>query len=131
MLSSVLCLATVIFFEARSESVVAQEAVASVVLNRVEDPRYPNTVCGVVFEPTQLSFTHDGLSDNMFDHEDQPERVAILDSLKLAVTMLETGPLLTSTHYHTTVVSPSWGDIYDLDGLVGNHLFYTNSTPYR
>ena len=40
------CLSTAIYFEARGESYRGQVAVAQVVLNRVDDRRYPNTICG-------------------------------------------------------------------------------------
>ena len=42
------CLAENIYFEARNQSIPGQIAVALVVLNRVEHPNFPNTVCGVV-----------------------------------------------------------------------------------
>ena len=51
---SVVCLAKNAYFEARNQSVLSQIAVSQVVMNRVESPDYPNTVCGVVYE-AQLS----------------------------------------------------------------------------
>ena len=44
------CLAQNIYFEAKSEPLAGQYAVADVVLNRVNDTRYPNTICEVVRE---------------------------------------------------------------------------------
>ena len=44
------CLAQNIYFEAKSEPLAGQYAVADVVLNRVQDTRYPNTICEVVRE---------------------------------------------------------------------------------
>ena len=44
------CLANGIYFEARSESVRGQAAVAQVILNRVRNPTYPNSICGVVYQ---------------------------------------------------------------------------------
>ena len=50
------CLALAIYFEARSEPVVGQLAVAQVVLNRVVDERHPDNICDVVMEgPVHLS----------------------------------------------------------------------------
>ena len=54
--AAALCLSSVIHHEARGEPREGQIAVASVVLNRVEDPRFPNTVCGVVKQPKQFSW---------------------------------------------------------------------------
>jgi len=42
------CLAQNIFYEARNEDIQGQFAVASVTLNRAQDPRYPSTICDVV-----------------------------------------------------------------------------------
>ena len=56
MLSTITCLAVAIYFEARSEPIAGQLAVAQVVLNRVADERYPDTVCEVIMEgPTYPS----------------------------------------------------------------------------
>jgi spore germination cell wall hydrolase CwlJ-like protein len=42
------CLAENIYYEARNEEIRGQFAVASVTLNRANDPRFPSTVCEVV-----------------------------------------------------------------------------------
>ena len=42
------CLAENIYYEARNEDIKGQFAVASVTLNRANDARFPNTICGVV-----------------------------------------------------------------------------------
>jgi spore germination cell wall hydrolase CwlJ-like protein len=63
---AVRCLATAIYFEAALESERGQRAVAQVVLNRVKDPNFPNSVCQVVYQGwerqtgCQFSFTCDG-----------------------------------------------------------------------
>ena len=67
------CLATAIYFEARGESYRGQVAVAQVVLNRVKDHRYPDTICGVVFQnqsrrnSCQFSFACDGIPETIND----------------------------------------------------------------
>ncbi len=47
-------LANAIYFEARGEDLRGQAAVAQVVLNRVRDPAYPKTICGVVYQNEHL-----------------------------------------------------------------------------
>ena len=47
-----MCLARNIFFESRGEPRPGKVAVGVVTLNRVEDPRFPDTVCGVVKQKT-------------------------------------------------------------------------------
>lgn len=54
--AAILCLSSVIHHEARGEPFDGKVAVASVVLNRVDDPRFPDTVCEVVKQPKQFSW---------------------------------------------------------------------------
>lgn len=126
------CLAVAIFFEARGEPVVAKEAVANVIINRVEDRRYPNSVCAVVNEHKAFSYTHDGLSDDPTRHTGHQDKIAWVESQEVAKEALSGNLLgITSTHYHATNVLPFWSKHYSLDARIGNHLFYTNDTPYK
>ncbi|WP_158044475.1 cell wall hydrolase [Skermanella pratensis] len=52
-----LCLARNIYFEARGESSRGQYAVAAVTLNRVREKRWPDGICGVVYQSKQFSWT--------------------------------------------------------------------------
>ena len=126
------CLAVAIFFEARAEPIEGMEAVANVIINRVEDSRYPDTVCDVVWEPKQFSWTHDGLTDDPEAHTGHQDKLAWVTSQQVAEEALR-GDLMgiTSTHYHAEYVLPFWADTYSKDGKVGNHVFYTNNTEYR
>ena len=60
------CLAEAIYFEARGEGVEGQFAVAEVILNRVDSPKFPNSICKVVRQGTgrkhacQFSYNCDG-----------------------------------------------------------------------
>ena len=53
-------LAKVIYAEARGESYMGQVAIAAVVLNRVEDSRFPNTIAGVIYQPWAFTAVNDG-----------------------------------------------------------------------
>jgi spore germination cell wall hydrolase CwlJ-like protein len=121
------CLAEALYFEARGESLKGQFAVAEVILNRVEAPTYPGTVCGVVRQGTgkrgacQFSYTCDG----------RPEVVADTASWnragKIARLMLDGNdrPLTGgATHFHTAAVRPVWARIFDQTARIGAHLFY-------
>ena len=126
------CLAVAIFFETRGEPYQGKEAVANVIINRVEDSRYPNDVCSVVWEPKAFSYTHDGLHDDPKRHTGYQDKIAWVDSQEVAKEALQGNTLgMTSTHYHAKNVLPFWANHYSLDGQVGNHLFYTNETPYK
>lgn len=120
------CLVLAIYFEARGEPEDGQVAVAEVVMNRVEDPRYPNTICGVVNQPQQFSFMSDGKSEVMLNSVAKEKATTIANKV---ISGYRLG--ITSTHYHTVDVNPKWAKKMELDGIIGRHLFYTNETIYR
>lgn len=119
------CLAQVLYHEARGESLQGQLAVAEVVLNRVDDPAFPNTVCGVVHQSNgrgcQFSWTCDGRSDRIGNAE------AYGEVAKVARAMLDGAPRpLTegATYFHTPAVRPAWSRRFTKTARVGNHIFY-------
>jgi hypothetical protein len=122
------CLATAIYFEARGEAYRGQVAVAQVVLNRVKDHRYPETICGVVFQnqnrrnSCQFSFACDGIPETITERQpwDQAEEIASkVVSGELYLT--EVGD---STHYHATYVRPAWAPRMTKVTQIGLHVFY-------
>ncbi len=125
------CLARAIYFEARSESELGQIAVAKVVLNRVKDPEYPNTICGVVYQGSgrrnscQFSFACDGLPDDVKSASAwaQAKRLAkktIAGDAKVAA-------LTTATNYHADYVKPKWAKSMKRLVKIGRHIFYEDS----
>lgn len=117
------CMAKNIYFEARNESVHGQIAIALVTLQRVKDPRYPNTVCGVVYDNKQFSWYWDGLSDRIRNYTSYEEIVL------LASHMLDTDTAMAdftygSTHYHADYVDPYWNEYMVYRTTVDTHLFY-------
>jgi spore germination cell wall hydrolase CwlJ-like protein len=124
---AITCLAQAIYYEARGETLEGQRAVGNVVLNRVSDPRYPKTVCAVVFQNEharhrcQFSFACDGLSDH------PPNSRSWRHARKLATKMLtskrrdDTG---NATHYHANYVQPHWASELQPTVDIGHHLFY-------
>lgn len=125
------CLTEALYFEARGESLKGQFAVAEVILNRVDSPDYPDSICGVVNQGTgrkyacQFSYTCDGLSDKVHDRRSWSKLG------RIAEVMIEDGPReLTggATHYHTTAVNPSWAGRIPRTAAIGAHLFYREAT---
>ncbi len=122
------CLATAIYFEARGESYRGQVGVAQVVLNRVRDHRYPDTVCAVVFQnqhrrnACQFSFACDGIPDTVNDRRSwaQAEEIA----KKVTSGELYLPEVGTATHYHATYVRPGWARRMDRVTQIGLHVFY-------
>lgn len=122
------CLAIAIFFEARDQNIEGKNAVAEVVMNRVEHQRFPDTVCDVVFDNKAFSFTHDGLSDEIEDYFDNPIDERAGNEAYLIAQEVYGGNRfvgITSTHYHTVSVNPFWAELFPKDGIVGDHIFYT------
>lgn len=57
---NVMLLARLINGEARGEPYEGQVAVGAVVLNRTRDPRFPNTIAGVIYQPGAFTAIVDG-----------------------------------------------------------------------
>jgi len=53
-------MANAVYGEARGESYEGQVAVAAVILNRIKNPNFPNTVYGVIFQPRAFTAVADG-----------------------------------------------------------------------
>lgn len=60
-------LARLINGEARGEPYIGQVAVGAVIMNRVKDPSFPNTIAGVIYQPQQFSCVTDGQFDVAID----------------------------------------------------------------
>ena len=120
-----LCLAAAIYFEAGNQSVEGKQAVADVILTRVASARFPNTICDVVFQSKQFSFTHDGLPDDI-DAITNVLDVAMVNEAKAVAShsMDNYTPGLHSDHYHTIAVNPYWNANMQFVTVVGYHIFY-------
>jgi len=121
-----ICLALNMFFEARDQGFEGMMMVADVTTARVEDTRFPDSICEVVWQRKQFSWTHDGLSDepNTDTHHD---RMAWALAQSAAESVLEGGldlPGSGATHYHATSVQPYWAASKTKVGMVGDHVFY-------
>jgi hypothetical protein len=121
------CLTQAVYYEAALESDEGQAAVAQVVLNRVRDRNYANTVCGVVFEGAerltgcQFSFTCDGALARM------PVAWSWTRSRAAAERALDghvATRVGTATHYHADYVHPWWAPTLNKLTQVGSHIFY-------
>jgi spore germination cell wall hydrolase CwlJ-like protein len=121
------CLTSAIYYEAATEPVEGQRAVAQVVLNRVRHPAYPNTVCGVVFQGSerasgcQFTFTCDGALART-PHPGLWRQARQIAEAALAGAVYK--PVGWATHYHTNWVVPYWSSSLVKTALVGTHIFY-------
>ena len=101
------CMAKNIYFEARQESTKGQILVALVTLERVEDPRWPNNVCDVVYDHKQFSWYWDGLPD--FPQNTKSfTSVALVASAVMSQDTALRDFTYNATHYHADYVQPFW-----------------------
>jgi spore germination cell wall hydrolase CwlJ-like protein len=122
------CLANAVYFEARSEPVRGQIAVAQVVMNRAFSGFYPNDVCGVVYQNAhrhlacQFTFACDGIPDVINDTEswERAKRIAN-ETLDGKLWLPE---IAKSTHYHASYVRPYWVRAMKKHAKIGLHNFY-------
>lgn len=115
------CLTEAVYYEARGEGPAGEAAVAQVVLNRVRHPAFPKSICAVVFQGCQFSFTCNGA---MRGHR---EAAAWRESRRIAQRALAGAVVANignATHFHTAGVSPGWGPNLLRVAQVGYHVFY-------
>lgn len=125
-----LCLAEAMYHEARSEGVEGQKAVAEVVMRRVQNRHYPNTVCGVVYEGTergdnrcQFTFACDGSLDRPVEPRAW-ERTRRLAARIMTGTERLYGETENAIAYHAVSVLPKWANTMLRTRQIGNHVFY-------
>lgn len=128
------CLAQNIYHEARGSNYADQVAVADVVLNRVNDKRYPNTVCEVVRQgklnsdgtmkrhACQFSWYCDGKSDWPTDKDSWVQAQQIAYNMYIYEDFR--GITEGATHYHAEYVNPNWARSLQMVGTIGAHIYY-------
>lgn len=127
------CLTEALYFEARGETVRGMFGVAEVILNRVDDARYPDSVCKVVNQGTgerfrcQFTYTCDGRPETIADKRAY-ERVGKVARIMLdgKVRRLTDG----ATHYHTKSVKPRWSRVFPRTTTIGYHHFYREPSRF-
>lgn len=121
------CLTQAVYYEAATEGADGERAVAQVVLNRMRHPGFPSSVCGVVYQgselPTgcQFTFTCDGSLartpiPSLWDRARKIATEALAGHVFAAVGH--------ATHYHADYVLPYWADSLAKQVQIGHHIFY-------
>ena len=135
------CLVSNLFFEARGEGVKGMQAVSNVTINRVRSTKYPNSICAVVFQRKQFSWTKqeqwstieqvlrgDIGASKRFNQKDvvgyyqalEIASKAVLNPSRAIVVVPED-----TLWYHAEYVRPSWASRLKKIKKVGKHVFYT------
>jgi len=133
--TALMCMAANVYHEAKNQSMLGQFAVAQVVMNRVEDHRYPNTICEVVKQgltykngkvvlgKCQFSWYCDGKSD-------EPNRNSKAWGKAIRHASIIMGETINldvtdgATHYHASYVRPAWAKTKKRTTRIDKHIFY-------
>ena len=122
----VFCLAKNIFHEAGIEDKMGKYAVAQVTLNRIDNPKYPDTVCDVVMDRFQFSWAND--RSIRWTH---PKGKLWEESKEIAEKVLAEGyrvkGLERANYYHADYVKPKWKKPEAKIAQVGTHIFYASA----
>lgn len=112
------CLVDNIYHEARGETETGKQAVAKVTINRLNHKHYPKTICQVVYQPKQFSWTIKYKKTKL----SVTEWLACYDA---AYRVLAKNNMrdFSATHYHNTTVKPKWG--LQRVAVIGKHHFYS------
>ena len=114
------CLAGAVYFESKGESLEGQLAVARVIINRAKSGRFADSLCGVVYQPSQFSFVRRGsmppirIESNAWREAVAIAQIAMDDSWNSRAE----GALF----FHARRVSPGWGKAKL--AMIDNHIFY-------
>jgi len=144
------CLALNMYHEARDQGTAGAFAVTAVVLNRVNDSRFPNTICEVVYQgPTreswktrqhkdlpsserkyypiknrcQFSWYCDGKKDIPYNKKRYRELLDLSEAImydEISFVDITDSALF----YHTDNIRPSWAKTKKRTIKIGNHIFY-------
>ena len=105
-------------------------AVGAVITNRVDDRRYPSTVCAVVHQGAErndrlcaFSYYCDGLPET-FANQELWELAQLMADAVLSSGRVSVDGVSAATHYHAMYVTPWWAPALDRQGCVGGHVFY-------
>ena len=121
------CLTAAVYYEARSEPLDGQRAVAQVVLNRVRNPSYPASVCGVVYQGAerrtgcQFTFTCDG---SMGYRREPAAWETAQQVAQAALAGYVYDPVGSATNYHAQSIQPWWASSLTRVAAIGSQIFY-------
>jgi len=118
------CMAMNIYHESRGEVIAGQIAVAHVTANRVNHENWPNTICEVVYQDKQFSWTHQIKDQTPKNEKLWEQALVIARDVMLGGT---DDPTKGAVFYHANWANPSWASekSLTLSKLIGAHIFYT------
>lgn len=140
-LSALQCLTTNIFYEARNQNKIGMQAVAAVTYNRAASGKYPSSVCRVVFQKMQFSWTHQipykefskVLEGDLsgYSSKDKAKYQQALEIAQKPVNAVRSILPSNTLHYHAAYVNPKWKYKMTEVRVVGSHVFYKENPKVK
>lgn len=135
-LTALQCLTANLYYEARGESELGMKAVAQVTMNRVKAKGFPSSVCAVVFQPRQFSWTHkkshkdiqkalNGSTAHLQPKDRQAYHLAYKTAKKALSGVLLVPQLKDSLYFHAKGANPYWNSRFKKRATIGAHVFYS------
>jgi N-acetylmuramoyl-L-alanine amidase len=115
------CLAKNIYFEARGEPYEGKLAVAIVTINRLNHPAFPGTICDVVYDKNQFSWTR-VKNRKITDMESWNVSYDIATNMVYGYIKDIPISLEKAIYFHATYITPGWK--MRRVAKIGNHIFY-------
>ena len=123
------CLQQNVYFEARNQSTLGQVSVAWVTLNRMDSKKFPSTICKVIWQNKQFSWTHDGKRDS--PGKSKVEQLAWTMAGHVVEAVLQdyvwgrnSDAVGRALFYHADYVKPVWRHNLIKVAKIDNHIFY-------
>ncbi|MEM9428654.1 MAG: cell wall hydrolase [Pseudomonadota bacterium] len=115
------CMREAIYFEAHARHTEGQHAVADVIKNRARDPRFPDTICGVISDGCQFSYRCDGIAETFPDAIKYESATLIArEALENPEEDITSGALF----FHAVRMAPGWFASLIRTGSFGGNIFY-------
>ena len=131
--TALMCMALNMYHEAKNQSMLGQLAVGQVVMNRVEDKRFPDNVCDVAHQglyhkngvpvrhKCSFSYWCDGKKEIITDMDAWLRAISVTQMVLSGITLESVSD---ATHYHANYVNPFWSKDAELLDQIGRHKFY-------
>ena len=129
--NDLMCLACNIYHESGNQTLDGKVAVGAVTINRVKSIYYPNSICKVVWQDSQFSWTNDGKHDRVPNKKWWSQAKDIAKGFMVATGKPHGAfkdPTKCALFYHADYVSPYWSrdKRMKMTTQIENHIFYKN-----
>lgn len=114
------CMVCNLMYEAGNEPEAGKMAVVQSVMTRAFSGAYPDTVCKVIYQKSQYSWTAENKNHTL------PNSSKVDELVKIAMDGMKKGPNKVTNYYAHNLVNPKWAQVGECSGTkqsIGNHTF--------